>query len=128
MDAVSDFFIRIKNGYRAKKAMVVVPHSKLKAEIARVLQARGYVGAVEKKGRRVRKFLELELRYPSNAPALESVRLISKPSRKMYLKKNEIRPVRQGFGLLIVSTSRGVMSGEEARRAGLGGMAIAEVW
>ena len=128
MDSVSDFFIRIKNGYRAKKAMVVVPHSKLKAEIARVLQARGYVGEVEKKGRRVRKFLELELRYPSNAPALESVRLISKPSRKIYLKKDEIRPVRQGFGLLIVSTSRGVMSGEEARQAGLGGMAIAEVW
>ncbi|RJQ36017.1 30S ribosomal protein S8 [Candidatus Parcubacteria bacterium] len=128
MDALSDFFIRIKNGYRAKRATVIVPHSKLKAEVARVLQSRGYIGEIEKKGRKVRKFLELELRYPNGEPALESVKLISKPSRKLYMKKGEIRPIRQGFGLLVISTSRGIMSGEEARKAGLGGMAIAEIW
>ena len=128
MDPIADLFIRIKNGYRAKKATVLVPFSQLKAEIARVLEARGYLGAAEKKGRKVRKFLELELTYPDGVPALDDIRLISKPSRRMYIKKSEIRPVRQGHGLLIVSTSRGVMSGEDARKAGIGGVAIAEVW
>src|SRR3989344_5042288 len=128
MDPIADLFIRIKNGYRAKKVTVLVPFSQLKAEIARVLEARGYLGAAEKKGRKVRKFLELELTYPDGVPALDDIRLISKPSRRMYIKKSEIRPVRQGHGLLIVSTSRGVMSGEDARKAGIGGVAIAEVW
>lgn len=128
MDPISDLFIRIKNGYRAKKPMVIVPFSAFKAEIARVLAARGYIGAAEKRGRKVRKFLELELRYSGGAPALADVRLISKPSRRIYVTKDIIRPVRQGHGLLIVSTSRGVMSGEDARKAGIGGVAIAEVW
>ena len=128
MDPIADFFIRIKNGYRAKKPAVLIPFSQLKAEITRVLEARGYIGAIEKKGRKVRKFLELELKYPDGVPALGGVRLISKPSRRIYTKKSEIRPVRQGYGLLIISTSRGVMSGEDARKAGVGGVAIAEVW
>ncbi|OHA09555.1 MAG: 30S ribosomal protein S8 [Candidatus Sungbacteria bacterium RIFCSPLOWO2_01_FULL_60_25] len=128
MDPIADFFIRIKNGYRAKKPAVLIPFSQLKAEITRVLEARGYIGAIEKKGRKVRKFLEIGLLYPDGAPALGGVRLISKPSRRIYLKRNEIRPVRQGHGLLVISTSRGVMSGEDARKAGVGGVAIAEVW
>lgn len=128
MDPVSDFFIRIKNGYRAKAASVVIPFSQLKGEIARVLEARGYIGAMEKKGRKVRKFLEIELKYPDGMNALTDVRLISKPSRRMYIKKSEIRPVRQGHGMLIISTSKGIMSGEDARKAGIGGVAIAEVW
>lgn len=128
MDPVSDFFTRIKNGYRARKTTVVVPHSALKAEIARLLAARGYLEAVEKKGRKVRKFLELKLRYRGAVPALTGVTLISKPSRRIYLKRGEIRLPRQGFGTLIVSTSQGLMTGQEARKAGVGGEAIAEVW
>ncbi len=128
MDPVSDFFTRIKNGYRARKATVVVSHSGLKAEIARLLAGRGYLEAVEKKGRKVRKFLELKLRYRGAVPALTGVALISKPSRRIYLKRGEIRTPRQGFGTLIVSTSQGLMTGEEARKAGVGGEAIAEVW
>ena len=128
MDPVSDFFTRIKNGYRARKTTVVVSHSDLKAEIARLLAGRGYLEAVEKKGRKVRKFLELTLRYRGAVPALTDVTLISKPSRRIYLKRGEIRLPRQGFGTLIVSTSQGLMTGQEARKAGVGGEAIAEVW
>ena len=83
---------------------------------------------MEKKGRKVRKFLEVGLRYDGVSPALTHIRRLSKPSRRLYLRKDEIRPVRQGFGLLIVSTSKGLMSGEEARKSGLGGEAIAEIW
>lgn len=128
MDPISDFFTRIKNGYRARKTTVVVPHSGPKAEIARLLAGRGYLEAVEKKGRKVRKFLELKLRYRGAVPALTGVTLISKPSRRIYLKRSEIRLPRQGFGTLIVSTSQGFMTGQEAKKAGVGGEAIAEVW
>jgi len=128
MDPISDMLIRIQNGYRATQATVVVPYSRLKEAIARVLEARRYIAGFEKRGRKVRKFLEVKLRYEGSTPALVAVRRISKSSRRSYLKCCEIRPVRQGYGLLIVSTSQGVMSGEEARKAGLGGEAMAEVW
>lgn len=128
MDPISDFFTRIMNAYRARHRTVVVPYSKLKAEIARILTEQGYIAAAERKGRKVRKFLEVELHYQDSRPALRGVKRISKPSRRFYLHRREIRPVRQGFGTLILSTSKGLMSADAARRAGLGGEAIAEVW
>lgn len=128
MDPIADMLVRIQNGYRAKLPAVVVPYSRLKERIADVLHARGFVVGVEKRGRKVRKFLELTLRYEGAAPAMVGFRRLSKPSRRLYLKGSGIRPVRQGFGLLIVSTSQGVMSGEEAKKAGVGGEVIAEVW
>ena len=128
MDPISDFFTRIQNAYRAKKSTVVVPYSNLKSEIARLLEERGYILGFERKGRKVRKFLEITLRYEAGAPAMSAMRRISKPSRRLYVAKGEIRPVRQGFGLAIISTSKGLMSGEKARQAGVGGEIIAEVW
>lgn len=128
MDSISDFFTRIRNAYRARKASVTVPYSGMKAEIARILEARGYIGGIEKKGRKVRKFLELELAYKEGRPALSEAKSISKPSRRLYAKRSEIRPVRQGHGMLIISTSKGLMTDEEARKSGLGGELIAQVW
>ena len=128
MDPISDIFVRIQNGYRARKATVVLPYSRTKERIAEVLAARRFVNGVEKRGRKVRKFLEVELRYDEGAAALQGMRRLSKPSRHLYLGVRDIRPVRQGFGLLILSTPLGIMAGEDARRAGVGGEAIAEVW
>lgn len=108
--------------------MVVLPLSLLKQRLADVLLERKFIAGVEKKGRKVRKFLELTLRYDGSAPALDGFRRLSKPSRRLYLKAKDIRPVRQGFGALIISTSKGLMSGEEAKKQGLGGEAICEVW
>lgn len=127
-DPIGDMLVRIKNAYRAKKASVVIPHSNLKEEIAKVLEARGYISGIEKKGKKARKYLEFSLKYSDGVPVLESARRISKPSRKMYAKASEIKPVRYGHGLLILSTPKGVMSGEEARRNRVGGEIIAEIW
>lgn len=128
MDPISDFFTRIKNGYRARKDSVIVPYSKMKEEIARLLEARGYIASSEKKGRKVRKFLEINLRYEGKEPALADFKRISKPSQRLYTDARSIRAVRQGSGLLVVSTSKGLMSGDDARKAGIGGEMIAEVW
>lgn len=127
-DPISDFLIQIKNGYRAGKSSVVVPYSTIKEKIAKLLEEKQYISGSEKKGRKVKKFLEVELRYNDKIPALTEVRRVSKPSRRIYIAKDKIKPVRQGFGLAIISTSKGVMTGEEARQAGLGGEVIAEVW
>ncbi|MBI4117169.1 MAG: 30S ribosomal protein S8 [Parcubacteria group bacterium] len=133
MDSTSDFFIRIKNAYLVKKDRVVVPFSRMKYEMAKILEQSSFVLAVRKK-KKIKKtgyeelFLDLKLKYEGGKPAFGNVRLLSSPSRRIYLKKNEIRPVKDGYGILIISTSRGIMTGEEAKKLGLGGQAIAEVW
>ena len=133
MDSISDFFIRIKNAYAVKKDRVVIPFSNLKFEMAKILETKGFVAAVRKK-KKVKKtgkeqlFLDLKLKYQDKESAFGNVKLISRPSRRIYLKKDEIKPVRDGFGILIISTSKGVMSGEEAKKLGVGGQAMAEVW
>lgn len=133
MDIISDFFIRIKNAYLVKKDRVVIPFSKMKYEIAKILEEKGFIAAVRKK-KKIKKsgydqlFLDLKLKYQDDFPSFGDVKLISKPGRKIYLKSDQIRPVKGGHGILIVSTSKGVMAGEEAKKNGVGGQAIAEVW
>ena len=127
-DPIADFFTSIRNAYQARHATVVLPYSKMKEEIAKVLESRRYIAVSEKKGRKVRKFLELKLRYDGMQPVLHGARRISRPSRRLYVGADDIRPVRQGFGILIVSTSKGMMTGENAKKAHLGGELVAEVW
>lgn len=128
MDPISDFLNRIKNGCRAQKTSVIAPYSKIKGEIAKILEEKKYIAGAEKKGRKVRKFLEVKLLYEDRTPAISGVKRVSKPSRRAYWSKDEIRPVRQGFGVAIISTSKGIMTGEDAKKMGLGGEIIAEVW
>lgn len=133
MDSISDFFIRIKNAYLVKKDRVVIPFSKMKYEMARILEQKDFILAVRKKKKTKEKgyeqlFLDLKLKYDNGAALFNDVKLISRPGRRIYLKKTEIKLVRSGYGVLIISTSRGIMTGEEAKKLGLGGQAIAEVW
>ncbi len=128
MDPIADMLIRIKNAYRARHEAVIIPYSKLKAEIARVLEERNYIGGVEKRGKKVRKYLELILRYPEGQPAIREIRRISKPSRRIYATRRGLKPVRQDTGMAILSTSRGVMPDSEARKLKVGGEVICEVW
>jgi len=131
-DPISDFFIRIKNGYLVKKDRVFIPFSKMKFSIAKILESNGFVLSVGKKKRKTRKsehtFLDIKLKYDKNVPAFEDVKLVSTPGRRIYVKKDEIKPVKSGYGIAIISTSKGVMTGEEAKKKGIGGQIIAEVW
>ena len=127
MDPISDMLIRIKNAQNAGHEMVRLSHSKFKYEIARALEANGYVGKIERKGKRVKKILEIELRYTGELPAISGITLISKPSNRMYAGAKELNAGRKG-GIILVSTPKGVMSGKEARKQKVGGMLIAEVW
>lgn len=127
MDPISDLFIRIKNAAKARHETVQLPYSKFKHEIVRALERQHWIEGVEKKGKRIRKTLEMKLIYKEEQPIISDVKLISRPSRRLYASYKDLPRSRHG-GLLLLSTSRGVMSSEEARKAKVGGELIAEIW
>lgn len=124
---ISDMFIRIKNAQKAGHETVQIPHAKFKYEIARALERSGFVGKVEKRGKRIRKTMEVELLYQNETPIINGVKIISKPSRRLYIAYKAIKLSRHG-GIILISTPRGVLTGQEARKAKVGGQLIAEVW
>ncbi len=127
MDPISDMFIRIKNAQRAGHESVQIPYSRLKHDIARVLERFGFTGHADRRGKRVRKILEIPLLYKEADPAVYYVSLISRPSLRLYAPYRALKRARHG-GIVIVSTSKGVMSGSEAHKEKVGGQLIAEVW
>ncbi|MEK7162530.1 MAG: 30S ribosomal protein S8 [Patescibacteria group bacterium] len=129
MDPIADMLSLIKNAALVKKETVLVPYSQIKFEIANILKERGYILLGERRGRKNRKFLELGLAYePDGSPRLHDAKRISKPSRRIYRKVAEIRPVRRGYGLAVISTPKGLKSDAAARRERVGGEIICEIW
>ncbi len=131
-DPISDMLIRIKNAQAVKGEQVVMPFSKVKLKIANILKEAGYVSEVERKNKKAKKteheYLQLTLKYQDNQGALSGVKIISRPSRRMYIKARDIKLVRSGYGLAVVSTSKGIMNSKEAKKLGLGGEIICEIW
>lgn len=124
---VGDFLIRIKNAYLAHKTSVELPYSKEVLAIGKILEKKGYIGRVLESGEKVKR-IKAELVYKDRKPALSDVKIISRPSVHIYKKKTEMSSTRGGFGLTILSTSKGIMSGDQAKRAGVGGEIICEVY
>lgn len=123
-DPISDMLIRMKNGYMARKAEVVLPGSKLKENLAQILVKTGYLAEKLVNGRD----LILKLRYDNKAPAMTEVRRVSKPSLRIYAGKDDLPKVLSGVGISVISTPKGLMTNKEARKAGLGGEIICEIW
>ena len=125
---------RVRNAQRAGQDKVSMPASKLKHEIARILEKEGFILRSEKESLDHNKEnLIVWLKYipvspVRKDPAIHEIRRVSKEGRRVYVKKGEIRKVKNGFGLSVVSTSKGVMSGVNAYRQGIGGELICEVW
>lgn len=127
-DPIADMIIRLKNAGASRKDSVSFPYSKLKESICEVLNREGFIGSFEKKGKTVAKSIEVELLYPNDNPKIEGVRRVSKPSRRFYVGAKEIRRVKNGFGMLILSTPLGIKTGEEARKEQVGGESLFEIW
>lgn len=128
-DPVGDFITRIVNASAIKKASLSVPFSAFKYAIAEKLKDAGYVSAIEKKGKKVRKTLDIVLKYDeAGKSTIEGVKRISKPGRRMYKSVQEINSVRYGHGSLLLSTPKGIMTDKEARKAKVGGEALFEIW
>ena len=128
-DPIADMLTRIRNGLQSRHAAVEMPASKLKSAIAEVLKDEGYIKGFQTTGEGATKTLKVELRYVGkNEPVVSGIKRISKPGLRVYSASGEIPRVFGGLGVAIVSTSRGVMSGAQARKMGIGGEVICHVW
>ena len=133
LDPISDMLTRIRNAQLARKSVVRFPASKIKKAILDVFLSRGFVEAVRVVEEEGKRFLEVDLRYKrighsTKEPYIQEIRRISKEGQRMYVQSEEIRKVKNGYGLAVISTSKGVLSGEDARKLGVGGEYICLVW
>ena len=129
VDPVADMLTRIRNGIRTRKRYVVVPSSKLKLEIARVLKSEGYIEHYDVTKDRPQPMLRIQLKYVDGVKSVVTdLQVVSRPGRRVYTKRQDIPLVLSGMGIAIVSTSRGVMTGKKAHRLGLGGEVLCCVW
>ena len=118
----------MKNGSLAGKESVLVPYSKMKNAILECLKKEGYISAVAKKVKKDHPVLEVTLTYADKKPKISEVERISKQSRRIYFGMKDIHSVRNGSGLLVLSTPKGIMSGKQARTEHVGGEALFRVW
>ena len=129
IDVIGDFIVRLTNAGAIKKASVSIPYSAFKMAIAEKLKDVGYVKGVEKKGKKIKKTLDVTLKYTdAGQHAISGVKRISKPGRRLYRSVIDIHPVRYGHGALILSTPKGIKTDKEARKEKVGGEALFEIW
>ncbi|MBX3594471.1 30S ribosomal protein S8 [Sphingomonas sp.] len=127
-DPLGDMLTRIRNGQRARKDSVLTPASKLRARVLDVLQREGYIRGYSEEQMGPAAGIRIELKYFEGQPAIKSIARISKPGRRVYSGSKELPTVRNGLGITIVSTPRGVLSDAEARDQNVGGEVLAEVF
>ncbi|HPN96721.1 MAG TPA: 30S ribosomal protein S8 [Candidatus Moranbacteria bacterium] len=133
MDTIAQMLTKIRNAQMAGHKEVEINASRLKLAIARILEKEGFVESVSKEKNDNFEIIKIGLKYyqvsnTRKTPAIKGIQRVSKEGQRIYLKKKEIKNVKNKFGIAIISTSRGVMTGEESRKLGLGGEYICEVW
>ena len=132
-DPISDMLTRIRNATLARQARVEMPSSRLKVEIARILESEGYIQAFKvldaKPGERVQALLRVFLKYgPRGERVITGLERVSRPGRRVYFGRDDVPDVLAGLGTSILTTSRGVMTGREAVKVGVGGEVLCNVW
>jgi small subunit ribosomal protein S8 len=127
-DPIADMIIRIKNALLVRHESVEVPHSKMKAALAKLLVDSNYLESVEVKDIKPQAVLLLKLRYVGKSPAITDVKRLSKPGRRVYAPAHKIPRALGGYGLTLVSTSRGILTDTQARQQNVGGELLCQVW
>ena len=128
-DPIADMLTRVRNASRARHTEVVVPASRTKREIARILKEEGFIADVREEQAGPAHMLRIELKYvDGKVPVVSGLKRISKPGLRVYAQKTDIPRVLGGLGIVIVSTSKGIMTGSQAKQAQLGGEILAYVW
>ncbi len=127
-DPIADMIIRIKNALLARHNEVAIPHSNMKKAIGQILEKEGYVAGMEIRQGSVQSELVLKLKYSGKIPAITDVRRLSKPGRRLYASAKQIPRTLGGYGITIVSTSKGVVTDKEARQQNIGGELLCQIW
>lgn len=127
-DPISDMLTRIRNATAAKKSDLVLPYSKFKANLANMLLKEGFVASVQEVSGKIKQ-LQIGLKYSLEGdPVISGVKRVSKPGQRIYLSVEKLPRTNSGFGVTVVSTSKGLMSDKQARKAHLGGEVICQIW
>jgi small subunit ribosomal protein S8 len=127
-DPIADMLTRLRNACKAKFSVVDIPNSKIKTEIARILKNEGFIKHYKTFPDEKQGILRIFIKYEKNDSVITGIKRISKPSRKVYQKKQEIKPVLNGLGIAIYSTSKGIFTDKQARQENVGGEYICMVW
>lgn len=127
-DSIADMLSRIRNALMARKGEVMVPHSKLKEAIARILAESGYIESYRVEDVIPQKEIHIVLKYVGKIPAISTIRRVSRPGRRAYGKAQQLPKSLGGYGLTIISTNKGVMTDSQARKQNVGGELICQVW
>jgi small subunit ribosomal protein S8 len=127
-DPIADFLTRLRNASRSHRSDVVVPYSRMKEEIARILKREGYITDFEIDNTTTPALLKLTMKFVNRTPALTGLRRVSRPGLRTYVGSKEVPRVLGGMGVAIISSSRGLMTGREAKRENVGGELVAVVW
>jgi small subunit ribosomal protein S8 len=128
IDSLSDMLTRIRNSLLAKRPQVEISHSGVKFEIAKILEQEGYLAGFTKEHQNGKEVLVLNLKYVGKEPVIREIKMVSKPGQRIYLGAKEIPSVLGGLGIVIVSTSRGIMTGRMAKKQNLGGEVLIKIW
>jgi small subunit ribosomal protein S8 len=128
MDPIADMLTKIRNAQSVLHPTVSVSFSNLKYEIAKILEKYGFIEKVEKKGKKAKKTLDICLKYEGKTPAISGLKKISRPGQRIYSNFQNILRFKKGSGIVIVSTSKGLMADKEAKKQKLGGEVLCEIW
>ncbi len=126
-DPLSDLLTRVRNGQRASKASVTMPSSKLKSSVCSLLKQEGYIEDYKVEAEGAKSKLTVHLKYYKGLPVIESIQRVSKPGRRVYKSANDLPSVLGGFGVAVISTSKGLMTDKDARQSGQGGEVLCTV-
>lgn len=127
-DVIADFLTRIRNAGRARHNEVLVPFSKMKWAICQILKDQGYIEDFEKLDDNVQGTIRIKLKYYNRQPVIRDIKRVSKPGRRIYVGAKEIPRVKNGLGIAVVSTSRGIMTDKMARKLNIGGELLFTIW
>lgn len=123
-----DLLTKLKNAQAVKRESVKAPYSNMDFAILELLLKHKFIADVSKKGRMPKRIIDVQLKYKDGVGAIQRVEFLSKPSRKLYIGYKDIRPVRQGYGLLVLSTPNGILDGKTAKKQKVGGQLLFEIW
>ncbi|MCC6476570.1 30S ribosomal protein S8 [bacterium] len=127
-DPIADFLTRVRNALQARKTYVDVPFSRMKLQLARVLMEAYYIRDYVQVDEGPQGFIRIYLKYTNGKPAIQGLRRISSPGLRRYVNRNQIPRVLNGLGTAILTTPKGLLTGNQARREGVGGEILAEIW
>lgn len=127
-DPITDMLNRIRNAQAVAHPTVDVPFSNLKFEIAKIMEKEGFIEKADKATKKNRKVIEIVLKYTNKTPAISGMVRVSKPGQRIYNAVSKIKKVKGGYGISIISTSKGLMTNNEARKKKMGGEVLCEIW